>query len=151
MIALLSERPDAIPALAAGYRAEWGDWYGPQGPGVAEADLWERAGVGPMPFGVVALENGLAIGTAAATAASIASRAHLSPWLTGLWVAPEYRGHGVAGRLIDALVAEAARRGIGVLLAATENGRALFVRQGWRFIENANEDGHRLAVLAVEP
>lgn len=146
---LLQHRPEAIEPLAAGYRAQWPQWYGPQGPGDALADLAERASAAALPFAVVAFEADRPVGTAAVTQRSIASRAQLTPWLSGLWTSPPVRGREIAKAMIRAAMAEAAARGFERLYAATEHGRALFEGLGWTLVETVDEDGHRLAVLSV--
>jgi GNAT superfamily N-acetyltransferase len=77
---------------------------------------------------VVALDGDAVIGAAAVTGSSIASHAHLTPWLTGLWTAPPVRRRGVASAVIGALVEEAGRLGVKRLHVATQKGRALFER-----------------------
>ena len=101
-IAPLCRHRDQIETLAAGYLAQWPGWYGPLGPGDAGADLAARAQDHGLPFGLVAIVDGQAVGATAFAAGSIPSHRHLPPGLVGLWVAPAFRRQGVGAALIAA-------------------------------------------------
>jgi GNAT superfamily N-acetyltransferase len=62
-------------------------------------------------------------------------REDLSPWLGGLFVLPEHRGRGIAGRLVVALADETPQRGIETLY--TDCHAATVLLQGWQRIENS--------------
>ncbi len=87
----------AIAALAEAFRAEWPAWYGPGGPGDADADLHAFANAdGALPVGVMAQgPTGQPVGVAALKAKSIPSHAHLTRWASAGWVLPACRGQGV--------------------------------------------------------
>ena len=103
-IGLLADRPDLIDALAEAYRLQWPSWYGPGGRGDAVADLTARAQRGRIPLGLVAIEDGAAIGTCALTEESMSRSGDFGAWLVGLWVAPERRRQGLGLELIRAAV-----------------------------------------------
>ena len=98
-IVRLVDRPDLLPALARAYEAEWPVWYGPKGRDPV-ADLTERLRRDGLPLALVAVGGDEPVGAVALAARSIASHAHLSPWLIGLWVAPERRRMGLGARLV---------------------------------------------------
>ena len=148
-IALLADRPEAIPTIAAGYEAEWDFWYGSGGKGNAKTDLVARSNAQAMPIGFVALEDGIAVGAVALVANAIAPRPELSPCLVGLWVAPEHRRRGVATALLAASVAKAAALKYRVAYVATTNAQALFERTGWTEIERTKFRGEEFWIYAI--
>lgn len=147
----LRAAPEAREALAGLMRVAWPDWYGPGGPGRAEADLVDRSRDAGLPWGVAALEDGIPVGTAALAATSHGAEPDEGPWLVGLVVAPARRGLGLGSALVAACEAQARGEGIGGrqrrLLATTESARPLLARRGWREIRRL-ADGH--AVLALD-
>lgn len=126
-------------------RDAWPGWYGPGGPGDAEADLLLRSRVAGLPWGVVALE-GAPVGTAALGLSSHGAEPGEGPWLLGLLVAPAARGRGVGSALVAACEAEARLGGHGRLLATTGAAEGLLRRRGWQEVRRL-PDGH--GVLAI--
>ncbi len=118
--------------MAAWFCAEWPDWYGDDGPGDAVADVTAFSdSPDALPLGVIAMEDGLAVGVAALKQTSIASHTHLTPWAVAGYVVPSRRGQGVGTQLLRALVAHAKRLGhVRVYCAASAAGPLLH-REGW--------------------
>ncbi len=151
-ILALAEAPHLIPTLRRWLVTEWPAYYGPSGPGDAGADLQARAQRAALPVGVVALdEEGAPLGTAALTATSIRSHAHLTPWLSGLLVEPTARRRGIGARLVEAIEAEAVARGFERLYAATDTAGGILARRGWVVVDEAASDRRALAVFARAP
>lgn len=120
--------------LARWFVAAWPEWYGPEGPGDAAADLAACAGdSGSLPFAVVAFDAaGRPQGTAALKATGLGDDRAPGPWLGALLVAPEHRRQGIGNRLIGAVEAAAWARGDAALYAAADDAAPLFLRRGWR-------------------
>ena len=150
-IVRLADRPHLLPQLARGYEAEWPDWYGPAGPGDAAADLTERLRTDRLPIGLVAVEGDTPVGAVALAELSIASHAHLSPWLIGLWVEPRRRRKGLGVRLVSAAVDTARELGVPRLHAATATAASLFERGGWTLIGAGRDERHPASVFAIDP
>ena len=72
---------------------------------------------------------------------------HFDPWLGSLYVLPEFRGRGHAGRLVDATIDLAAAAGEQVLHVFTESAGGLFRRHGFREIERATLHGKPIEIL----
>lgn len=151
----LAERPDLVPALAAALVRAWPDWYGPGGRADPAREARLRARAEGLPRAVVALDDaGAVIGTATLAELSIPTHAHLSPWLVGLWVDPGHRRRGLGAALVRAVRADAARRGLPVLHAATTTAEGLFLADGWTRLERVelpDHPGEAIAVLRCVP
>src|SRR3954463_7207915 len=93
-IARLADHADAVSLLARGYDREWPEWY--REPGQARQDLSARLNRSSLPLGLVALDAGAAVGTAALSADDTYGDPDFRPTLIGLWVAPEHRRRGIA-------------------------------------------------------
>lgn len=143
-------QPSAIAVFAEAFRAEWPAWYGPGGPGDADADLDAFANAeGALPVGVMAQgPTGQPVGVAALKAMSIPSHAHLTPWASAGWVSPACRGQGVGALLLGALMEEARRLGHAQVYCATATSASLLARQGWQCIDATVHDGHELQVFS---
>src|SRR5688572_17889736 len=102
-IAYLADHPEALPALERLFQDEWSDYYGARGPGVARQDLLAYSNRSHLPVGMVALLGSEPCGVAALKAGSISTHAHLTPWIGGGMVAPQYRRRGIGARLVTAL------------------------------------------------
>lgn len=140
-IELLADHPEVIPDLAAWFRDAWAPYYGPDGPGDAEADLHQCCHPERLPIGLVAFCGDALCGTAALKTESVTTHRHLTPWLAALLVGPEYRRRGVAERLIAAVEDLAGRRGFGTLYVGTGRGsgtpESALVKRGWEVVDKA--------------
>jgi len=145
----LRDCPEAIAPLAAAFRVEWPDWYGPGGPGDAAADLAAYANPeGALPSGIVALDtSGEPLGTAALKAAWIPEFANLTPWASAGWVRRELRRHGLGALLVRALEAEARRLGHAHVYCATATAITLLEREGWTDHAQTVHDGHDIRIF----
>lgn len=154
-IVRLADRPELGPALAAALERAWPEWYGAGGRADPAAEARLRARADGLPLGLLALgEAGEVIGTVALGERSIATHAHLSPWLVGLWVDPAHRRRGLGTALVRAARREAARLGLPALHAATASAERLFLEDGWRRFDVArlpDHPGETVAVLRCVP
>ncbi|WP_368186089.1 GNAT family N-acetyltransferase [Aestuariibius sp. HNIBRBA575] len=132
--------PDQRTQLAQIMTQAWPGWYGTAGQGDASADIAARAEGGDFPIGLAALIDGRAIGTVALSHQSFGQEAGETCWLTGLVVAPEHRGQGIAGRLVAAVADLAKRRGHASICTTTQSARSLLERQHWLHIRDVVDD-----------
>lgn len=133
LIVHLCENPSVIPELICWFEQEWAPWYGPGGEGDAGQDLESCSNTDVLPLCLVALgpDNRL-IGTVALRTTSVGSDVAPGPWLTGLLVAEECRGQGVASALTAALEEEARRLGFEALYTSTDAADGIMRRRGWQ-------------------
>lgn len=130
-VLLLADRPDLVGALAAAYEREWPGWYCQQG-NSAEGDLRARLRRDGLPLGLVAVEAGRAVGACALKTDGGPIETNDLPWLGALWVDPECRRRGIATKLIDRALIEAARLGFATVHASTHEAMPLFHALGWK-------------------
>ena len=128
----LIDAPAARPTLVQWFEAEWAPYYGPDGPGDAEADLAACGQRDALPIALVALGDGeRPLGTAALRASSVGSDVAPGPWLTGLLVDPGDRDAGIASALVAAIEGEAWRLGFPSLYCSTDRADRILARRGW--------------------
>jgi N-acetylglutamate synthase-like GNAT family acetyltransferase len=144
----LAARSAAIPWLAAGFKAEWPDFFASSSQEEIEqtyfrAALEERE----LPVVLVAEVDGQICGTVAIRVTGPDS--HPGPWLSGLWVDAPFRGRGVAGELTQAMTAEAWQLGYPELFAATATAHRLFRRLGWDELGDFPYHGVTVAVFRI--
>ena len=143
----LADHPEALPALAASFEAEWPDWYG-SGRGDAEQDLRAYSNQKSLPVGLVVLHNGTVCGVAVLKAESIPSHKHLSPWAAAGFVDPALRGQGIGLKLLGALEEQARAMRFSHIYCGTSTADTLLERAGWRVMERIIHEGKLLAVYA---
>lgn len=143
---LLVDRPEAIDALSGAYEREWPAWYGRAG-NSAIADLMARCRRNGLPLGLVAIEGGIAVGACALVTTAGPIETDELPWLGALWVDPAQRRRGIATRLIERAVVEAARQGYAKLQATTHEAAPLFHALGWRLRETRRLKDGPLAIF----
>ncbi len=134
--ALPAER---LRALAGAIVAEFGHAF----PAWDEAAaLHELTNADGLPAGVVALLEGEVVGCATLLADDeVAGLEHATPWLGNVLVAPEARGHGIGGALVDAIERDARRRGAQTLHLITDTAVAWYAARGWRDLGTVSVHG----------
>lgn len=126
--------------LAAVMRGAWPEWYGPSGDGDAESDLARRRRDSGLPYGMVALRAGTRVGTVAIAAESYGALPRECVWLTGLVVAPDMRGRGIASALVAAIEAAAATASFTEIHTTTITAQGLMRRRGWREVRRLPDE-----------
>jgi GNAT superfamily N-acetyltransferase len=105
-----------------------------------------NAEVGP-PQTFVLLIDGEPVGTASLVAHDLAVRPDLTPWLAGVFVAPEVRGRGYVGRLIGAVEAASRAAAIPTLWLYTTAAERIYARAGWRTVETFEHSGEPAVLM----
>ena len=134
-IVTTTERPDLVPVTA---RWRWEAFAQGQGRSLAEVTASESEGAtgpGPMPRTFVLLVDDEPVGMASLAAQDLDTRPDLTPWLAGVFVAPQARGRGHAARLVAAVESYAASLGVATLWLYTRTAEGLYAGIGWRTVE----------------
>ncbi len=141
------DRPDLLPITA---RWRWEAFFQARGRSfesvLAEAEA-AVAARNPLPQTLVLLADDEPVGTASLAAQDLEERPDLTPWLAGVVVAPEWRGRGLAGRLIAAIETMALAQGFGTLWLYTSAAERVYARAGWRTVEMVQNRGRLVALM----
>jgi len=87
-----------------------------------------------LPQTFVAIENGEPIGTIGIWRCDMVSRQDLFPWLSALYVVPEYRNNGVGRKLQDHLIKYVKELGFEKLYLYTDI-KNYYEKNGWELID----------------
>lgn len=145
-IGYLVDHPEALPALERLFQSEWAEYYGAAGPGNARQDLLAYSNRGQLPVGVVAFVGSEPCGVAALKADSISTHTHLTPWIGGGMVAPQFRRHGIGARLTSVLEDVARDLGFTTIYSGTSTANSLLIREGWQFMEVVQYHGEAVSI-----
>jgi GNAT superfamily N-acetyltransferase len=145
-IGYLVDHPEALPVLERLFESEWAAYYGAAGPGNAHQDLVTYSNRGRLPVGVVAFVGAEPCGVAALKADSISTHRHLTPWIGGGIVAPQFRRQGIGARLVSALEDTARNLGFAAIYAGTSTANSLLTREGWQFMEVVQRNGEAVSI-----
>ncbi len=123
-------RPELIPTVAAWlFEAFWRQ----EGYGIGDVvEALRLSGASAMPQSFVLLVNDQPAGTASLVAQDMEERPDLTPWLAGVFVAPEFRGQGYVARLIKAVEDAARAEAVKTLWLYTSTAETIYARAGWR-------------------
>jgi GNAT superfamily N-acetyltransferase len=100
-----------------------------------------------LPIAWVAHDHGVILGTAALRVADLPGHDHLTPWLSGVFVLPEYRRRGVAAALCRHVEACALTMGYPRLYLFTLDQQALYEGLGWRCLDKGTWMGASADVM----
>ncbi len=109
--------------------------------------LQARCRIGALPTALVAFRGDEVLGTAALKPQDLDIRPHLTPWLGGVFVLEKHRGHGVASKLVAAIIAEAKRLKLTELYLWTPAAEHLYARQGWNVLERTSYHDLQICVM----
>lgn len=97
---------------------------------------------------LIAKCDGVAAGTCLLVPREIDPVHSVSPWLAGLFVAPEYRRLGVGAILVQAIEERARMRGDLSLYLYSDDAVGYYERLGWRVVERRMWKGFNTALMA---
>jgi GNAT superfamily N-acetyltransferase len=88
------------------------------------------------------------IGTCLLVESEIEPSHDVSPWLAGLFVAPEHRRKGAGAVLVHAIEDQARQRGVSRLHLYTTAAAGFYARLGWAVLDRTNWKGFDTALMA---
>jgi predicted N-acetyltransferase YhbS len=150
-IEYLADRPEFLRTLAEWQHGEWG--YLRPGDTV-EARMTRLGGWGErdrIPLTVVAQDDGELLGSASLIAHDMDTRMELTPWLAGVFVAPEYRRRGVGAALVRRIMTEAGRLNVPVLYLYTVHSETFYASLGWSLQEHTSYRDQNVAIMTCRP
>jgi GNAT superfamily N-acetyltransferase len=146
-ISYLSDVPDLASQLIPGLLDHWRA-VAPEDTAEARAQRF-RAHMNRdvLPIAWLAHDGGQALGTASLRATDLPGRVELTPWLGGVYVAPPFRGRGIASALCRAVEERAATLGYERMYLFTLDQQRLYERLGWLRLERAEWRGRTADVM----
>ena len=146
-IVSLFARAEFIPLVAQWTWDEWSDLLPCASCAAFADDLRAHTRGDGIPITFVALDDGVAVGTASLIADDLPTRPELTPWFASLYVVPEKRGKGLGTMLAKHAVGAARGFGIGTLYLYTPGQEAFYRRLGWEFLEATEFRGRAITIM----
>ncbi|MCE9663336.1 GNAT family N-acetyltransferase [Halomonas sp. M5N1S17] len=148
-LSIVRLNPDSIhvATVASWTYAEWGHLHPGSNPESYREAFRRECGDGGVPSVFVAMQGDRPVGTAALMAEDMDSRRELTPWLASVFVLPEWRGWGIAARLIRRVEEEAAACGVGQFYLYTPDQQGLYRRLGWCEHEELSYRGENVTIM----
>jgi GNAT superfamily N-acetyltransferase len=147
-IEYLANRPEFIPTLARWHYLEWA--YLRPGDSVEAriARLQGWSGRGEVPLTFVAVSDGELLGSASLVEHDMDSRLELTPWLAGVFVAPQYRRKGIGAALVRRIMDEATSLHVSRLYLYTMDSTAFYANLGWALLEHTAYRGKEVSIMS---
>ena len=130
---------------------EWPWYYDNGNLDTAVAYHSRTATTSGIPCALVALDGRNIAGTIALLEEDMDIRSELTPWLGCLFVAPSYRGRGIASLLMAEGLKLAAARKIPEIFAWTEKLSSPLRAAGWKYLESLDYQGRKVDIFSIEP
>jgi len=146
-IELLAEHPEFVPTLAAWHHREWA--YLRPGDTIEARIARLRASCGRTspPIVYIAVEGNAVRRSAMLLPQDMDTRLELSPWLAGVFTAPEFRGQGIATALSRHVVQVAKTCGFERLYLYTPGAETFYARLGWKVVERTSYRGADVTIM----
>jgi GNAT superfamily N-acetyltransferase len=130
----LADRREFIPTVARWHHTEWGHLR----PGETVEDRAVRVerdcGHREIPTTFVAAAGHQCLGSASLVVCDMDIRPTLTPWLSGVFVAPEHRRRGVGAALVERVVQEARALGKPRLYLYTPGSGSIWRLTAWNIL-----------------
>lgn len=143
-ILFLADSPETIPRLAEWFRTEWPDEVGDD----VETRFRSCTNRDEIPIGLVAVENGVPIGTVQLLSTSVHSHPHLKPWIGGLYVVSEQRHRKVASRLINTALGVAKSIEFETVYIGIQRAREFYEADGWVYEGDGKAGSETVMILS---
>lgn len=140
-ISLLADHPNAIPLLAAAFRAEWPDYYAGGTLDDIAHDFTLQVQRDTIPIRLVAHFDGALAGTIVLRSSPLQTSPDHRPVIGGLFVYPQFRGQGAGSALVLAGMETAQNLGIPTIYTESATAAGIFLRLGWNRIGTSGHNG----------
>ena len=149
-IGYLADHQEFIPTLARWHHEEWA--YLRPGDSFETRVKRLRAACGhrEIPTVVIAFADSMLLGSAMLIVHDMDTRMEWSPWLAGIFVAPDYRRQGIGIELVRRVVQDAGALGVRRLYLYTPGVEQFYSRHGWSVVERTNYRGADVVVMSYD-
>lgn len=146
----LADHQDFIPTLARWHHSEWA--YLRPGDSIEAriSRLRGCCGHREIPTVVIAFTGSTLVGSAMLVEHDMDTRMELSPWLAGVFVAPDHRRSGVGVTLVQRVIDDATALGVQRLYLYTPSAEQFYAGRGWSLVERTSYRGADVAVMSYE-
>lgn len=150
-IEYLADHPEFLPTLAQWQHGEWGHLRPGDSVEARIARLRGATERDRIPLTVVAHENGELLGSASLIVHDMETRVELTPWLAGVFVAPEHRRRGLGAALVRRVMAEAGALNVPVLYLYTVHSGTFYTTLGWSLQEHTAYREQNVVIMTYRP
>ncbi|KJS20779.1 MAG: hypothetical protein VR72_13475 [Clostridiaceae bacterium BRH_c20a] len=127
----LGDVPHLAPIVASWTFDEWGQTLG-RTYSEQLSMFEERSNIGKLPICFLALLDGCPVGTVSLVKDdNLEEFGVYTPWISALYVAPKYRGNGVAAKLLKEAGDTAKSLGFNKIYLHTPNAKEYYLKYGW--------------------
>ncbi len=151
----LAEKQIFYPILAYWSYTSW--YMGRKVPFNAVLNEYRRrADMESMPYSFIALWDDIPAGMVSLKENDLSSRLELGPWLSALYVAPEFRKRGIAERLITEIKKQCSSIAVPRVFLFIDNKNMDYLEKyyrnkNWIFLEDSlDSDGHETKIFFLE-
>jgi predicted N-acetyltransferase YhbS len=149
-IGYLADYQEFIATLAQWHHREWAYLRPGDSVEARTARLRGSCGHREIPTVIVSFTGGTLLGSAMLVAYDMDTRMELSPWLAGVFVAPDHRRHGIGAALVQRAVDDATALGVRQLYLYTPGTELFYSRLGWSLVERTRYRGTDVIVMSYE-
>jgi GNAT superfamily N-acetyltransferase len=139
-----------IPIIAKWIYEEWSYAFPMRDLQEIQRGLFGRINESEMPITLIAHDERGVLGTASLKATDMDMLPDLTPWLSSVFIHPDYRGTGVAKALVDEIEKIAAKAGFKKLYVFNPITQGVFEKLGWTVLQTMPYAGKEIAILVKD-
>lgn len=147
----LTDHPEFLRTLAEWQHGEWGQLRPGDTVEARMARLTKFSSRAAIPLTIVAHEEGELLGSASLIPHDMETRMELTPWLAGVFVAPQHRRRGIGAALVRRIMVEAGRLAVPVLYLYTMHSEKFYASLGWFLQEHSTYREQSIAIMTCRP
>lgn len=144
----LKQKPEYLQILAEWHQQEWSHFNPGQSLSGRIDKMQAYLNDEFIPTTFVA-ENEKLLGSAAIIKCDMEERKQFSPWLASVYVAPEFRGQGIASELVRHAMAQAFKQGVEKLYLYTPDQQLFYKKLGWLTEERLSYHQEDVTIMSV--
>lgn len=133
--ALLADRPELVPTIAAWLYDEWGHTYPDGSPRHTEVALRGRCQRDQLPLALVGFVGNEPMSTASLKIREMETHPQFEHWLGTVYVLPRFRRRGYGAKIVVAAEQVACGLGLEQLYLYTRHSETFYANLGWASIE----------------